>query len=267
MSAVLEGTGFATEAIDGVIGVEEIVDVEVISVVEIGRIVHMLREEQRWTSGAGSYPGYRTKVSTGRRFTEDQIRLVLGLTTAELDEYQQTYLGTFRKWPADTMLDAVVAFAKRERRWPTSKDFASDISLPASSTWNSNRGQVRLNTWLRDPKNVRSLHPQLLLGIRNIEIRQQAIEAAGGIEKLIRKGAAKKLQSDQYGTLWEMPPEPGIVEKKAIWLEVVNATVEANGEAEHFFLRVPATMTTAKEAVEWSFLIPTGELEEFAAET
>lgn len=258
MTAILEETAPV---------VEDTVEVEVISIVEMGRIVHMLRGEERWTSSVSGY-GYRTKKSNGRRFTDEQLRHVLGLTTKELDEYQAAYRESLRNWDRTQLVAAVVAFAKREKRWPNMKDFADDPALPASSTWSMWGGQRELDyVWLRTAKNVRSLHPQLLLGIRNIEARQRAIEAAGGIERLIRRGGATKLQHDKYGTLWEMPPEPGIVEKKAVWLEVANATAEPDGKRERFFLRVPPTMETAKAAVEWSFSIPPGELEEFAAET
>lgn len=246
--------------------VEEEFEVEVISVVEMGRIVHLLRGEQRWATSNKNYWN-RTRTSLGRRFSDDQLRRVLGLTTVELDEYQAAYQATYKKWSTATQIQVTVAFAKKHQRWPTKTDYDRDPTLPASSTWYSTNGPTHLNRWLREPKNSRNLHPSLLLGIRNVTVRQEVIEAAGGIERLVKRGAATKFQEDGYGILWEMPPEPGITEKKAVWLEVVNATVEENGEAEHFFLRVPPTVATAKEAVEWSFSIPTGELVEFAAET
>lgn len=245
----------------------ETVDVEIISTAEMGRIVHVLREEKKWTTQATTWRPYRERLSSVRRFTDVQISAVLGMTFVEMDAYQAEYTRTFAKgWTSDKVVEAVVAFAKRETRWPTKKDFAVDADLPAHSTWSTNSGPWNLDRWLQETKNVRGLHPRLILSIKNVTTRQRVIEAAGGVERLIRRGGAKKIQKDDYGTLWEMPPEPETVEKRAVWLEVVNAT-ETDGKREHFFLRVPPTVETAKGAVEWSFNIPTGELEEFAAET
>lgn len=52
------------------------------------------------------------------------------------------------------------------------------------------------------------------------------------------------------GSLWRIPY---IDDEPLCAVEVVNSTAGPDGEAEHFFLRVPPHMRTAREAVAWTF--------------
>ena len=42
-------------------------------------------------------------------------------------------------------------------------------------------------------------------------------------------------------------------------VEVVNSTPEPDGSRKTYFLRVPPTITTAREAVAWTFALGAGE--------
>jgi hypothetical protein len=74
-----------------------------------------------------------------------------------------------------------------------------------------------------------------------------------GRDRFLRDAGAEKIHCDAFGTLWRVDDgghEP------ALYLEVENATVE-DGQRRKFFLRVPPSMTTAHEAVAWTFSMST----------
>lgn len=54
-------------------------------------------------------------------------------------------------------------------------------------------------------------------------------------------------------TLWhrEIPNDEAIV-----LLEVINSTRETDGHFKYYWLRVPPTMTKAREAAAWTFDLP-----------
>ena len=63
-------------------------------------------------------------------------------------------------------------------------------------------------------------------------------------------GGAKELHRDDFGVLFakEIPGDEPLV-----MVNVVNSTPEANGDFHDYFLRVPPSMRTAREAVAWTF--------------
>jgi uncharacterized protein DUF6745 len=92
---------------------------------------------------------------------------------------------------------------------------------------------------------------------RNAEVRRVMIdryrhgEEVHGAAAYIRDAGGIKLDHDErFGTLWRrnIPNDEPIV-----MLEVVNATREPTGEFKRYWLRVPPEMTTAHEAVAWTF--------------
>ena len=62
---------------------------------------------------------------------------------------------------------------------------------------------------------------------------------------------------ERFGTLHrrDMPGEPFAMVK------VINRTPEPDGSFRQYFLRVPPTVRTAREAVAWTFDVPTEEYE------
>jgi hypothetical protein len=94
----------------------------------------------------------------------------------------------------------------------------------------------------------------------NVEVRRVMIERyrhgedIHGAAAFIRDAGGERLDHDErYGTLWRrnIPNDEPIV-----MIEVVNRTREPDGRFKHYWLRVPPTMRTAREAVAWTFNMP-----------
>jgi hypothetical protein len=91
----------------------------------------------------------------------------------------------------------------------------------------------------------------------NAEIRRVMIEryrcgdTVDGPAAYMRDAGGRPLEHDErYGTLWrcDVPANDPLV-----MIEVINATAEPDGRFRHHWLRVPPTVTSAREAVAWTF--------------
>jgi hypothetical protein len=78
--------------------------------------------------------------------------------------------------------------------------------------------------------------------------RSPRIERA---EDAIARGRAKLLCHDDFGRLWEAGRDSDGERRRVV--EVVNATPEEDGSSRHYFLRVPPSVRTAREAIAWTF--------------
>jgi hypothetical protein len=94
----------------------------------------------------------------------------------------------------------------------------------------------------------------------NAEVRRVMIdryrhgEEVSGSAAFIRDAGGERLDHDErFGTLWRrnVPDDEPIV-----MMEVVNSTREPDGRRKRYWLRVPPNMTTAHEAVAWTFNVP-----------
>jgi hypothetical protein len=61
---------------------------------------------------------------------------------------------------------------------------------------------------------------------------------------------AMEIHTDDFGTLYRKKI-PG--DEALLMVKVVNSTPESDGSFKDYFLRVPPTMTRAREAVAWTF--------------
>jgi hypothetical protein len=104
--------------------------------------------------------------------------------------------------------------------------------------------------------------------VHNAEVRRVMIERyrhgeeIHGAAAFICDAGGRRLDHDErYGTLWRRDI-PGDVERHIpddepiVTIEVVNRTPEPDGRFKHYWLRVPPTMRTAREAVAWTFNMP-----------
>jgi hypothetical protein len=86
-------------------------------------------------------------------------------------------------------------------------------------------------------------------GASNVQLRRCMIEIMTP-QRYVALGAAARVAEDETGVLWRR-----IWPDSDIWaaVEVINATPEPDGTRRHFFLQVPPTMRTAREAVAWTY--------------
>jgi hypothetical protein len=91
---------------------------------------------------------------------------------------------------------------------------------------------------------------QVLVRTPNLERRRQLLDRIG-YERFLDITDAKLMQHDDYGKLWQTTlPADG---EPLCVVEVANATAEPNGSHRRYFLRVPPTVRTTREAVAWTF--------------
>jgi hypothetical protein len=83
----------------------------------------------------------------------------------------------------------------------------------------------------------------------NVEIRRVKMERLGQARYLLVSGA-REIHRDDFGTLYSKQI-PG--DEPLMMVKVVNATPEPDGSFKDYFLRVPPTLQTAREAVAWTF--------------
>jgi hypothetical protein len=83
----------------------------------------------------------------------------------------------------------------------------------------------------------------------NAEIRRVMLEFFG-FDRYLRESEAKRLHSDECGTLWRVDL-PG--DEPLVMVEVVNSTPEPDGTSRTYFLRVPPDIRTARAGVAWTF--------------
>lgn len=106
------------------------------------------------------------------------------------------------------------------------------------------------------------LHPESITIIRleqekNVESRRVMIERYGH-ESYLEESGASLVDSDPLGKLYrkEIPGDEPLV-----MVEVINSTPEPDGTTRTYFLRVPPTIETAREAVAWTFGMEHSEYE------
>jgi hypothetical protein len=88
----------------------------------------------------------------------------------------------------------------------------------------------------------------------NMEVRRTLLESMGYGRYLSLSGAVQ-VSRDETGVLWRRTfARPGSGARRTwCFVEVVNGTREPDGSYKRYFLRVPPTMRTAREAVAWTY--------------
>ena len=83
----------------------------------------------------------------------------------------------------------------------------------------------------------------------NAEVRRVMTDIFTPKRFLMESGSVP-IHADDYGTLYraEFPDDEPLV-----MVEVINSTVHPDQTRPHYFLRVPPDMTTARQAIAWTF--------------
>ena len=91
---------------------------------------------------------------------------------------------------------------------------------------------------------------QVLVRTRNLELRRLLLDRIG-YERFLDIAGTELVAQDDFGKLWrtelEIDNEPLHV------VEVINSTPDPDGSYRRYFLRVPPTSRTARQAVAWTF--------------
>jgi hypothetical protein len=73
-------------------------------------------------------------------------------------------------------------------------------------------------------------------------------------ERFVRSGGATRVSEDDTGVLWRTRwSHRGVTIGAWAAVEVVNGTAESDGSRRRYFLRVPVRLSTAREAVAWTY--------------
>jgi hypothetical protein len=93
----------------------------------------------------------------------------------------------------------------------------------------------------------------------NAEFRRLIAERIG-YARLLGECRARKIASDEYGTLWRIPHPHGDSEddEDLVVVDVANSTPEPDGSYRRYVLRVPPGQRVPRDAIGWTFGLPPG---------
>jgi len=83
----------------------------------------------------------------------------------------------------------------------------------------------------------------------NIEKRRGLVELYGTV-RYLKDAGAKLIHSDEFGELYQIEIQD---DEPLTMVKVKNSTIEPDGTYKEYFLRVPPSMSTAQQAVAWTF--------------
>ncbi len=87
-------------------------------------------------------------------------------------------------------------------------------------------------------------------------------------ERFVKTGTVPKAAEDETGVLWRKSWSfRGVTIGSWCAVEVVNGTPEPDGSRRHYFLRVPSSVRTAREAVAWTYGVSEREYAELKLRT
>jgi hypothetical protein len=90
---------------------------------------------------------------------------------------------------------------------------------------------------------------------QNLELRRVLTERYG-LDRYLRHAGATRVGADETGILWRLPVDG---DESLVMVEVTNSTPEPDGSRRRYWLRVPPTTRSAREAVAWTFGLPPEE--------
>jgi len=92
---------------------------------------------------------------------------------------------------------------------------------------------------------------------QNAEVRRHLIDIYG-IERYIKDAEAVKIAEDSTGALYR---KDMLLDEPLMFVRVKNSTPEPDGTHRYYFLRVPPTVKSPREAVAWTFWMNVDEYE------
>jgi hypothetical protein len=243
-------------------------------------MIKRLRSQYKWRNYWRN-PNVRT-------FTDREIMQALGLDRKRFNAcVRAAPAHSGRPWNKESCLAAFEKFVDKEKRWPHKKDFRNwrQTGLPYPETtdnwcrdWGNN---VRGSVWVVDEycrKYPHRVTTMMAMSIPNLTTRRNVLQRLGA-KKLLKEGGGKVVQQDDFGKLWRIDATDG-VDNRIQFVEVVNKSPRINEDTgrvvvdrkgnlvfDHYFLRVPPDIRSAKDAVAWTVSVPAERFVGFAAES
>jgi hypothetical protein len=106
---------------------------------------------------------------------------------------------------------------------------------------------LRVPAWLIDQ--LPRLRVKDIQAQANVELRRVMLESYG-FDRYLRDAGAIRVHEDGTGILWRAEFDD---DQPLVMVEVLNATPEPDGTHRTYWLRVPPTVGSAREAVAWTF--------------
>jgi hypothetical protein len=116
------------------------------------------------------------------------------------------------------------------------------------------------------------INPRTIQTEANQEIRRTMIDIYG-LGRYLHDTKAVMIQEDETGRLWRLQPQHDAAGHRPrqrddiVAVEVENGTIEPDGSRKTYWLNVPPHMTTAKEAVSWSYALTPEQYDGLAVRT
>jgi hypothetical protein len=227
--------------------------------IDLARMIARLRTYRRsghWRH-KGGLKGYNW-VPGKPIWTDEQIMKALNLPRERFDELVRMWKEDIppRYLSDEEWKKRYFKFWDKNKRWHTLKDERNwrETGLCSNGNWYARTNWVEHYCALRE--GMLRKHPEMVFTIPNLTTRRNVLEKMGGadvlIQQLIKQGKAKKLQQDDFGTLWRLD-FPDLQDSHMRYVEVVNSSPNEEGEYDHYYLRVPPDTRTAKAGVAWTF--------------
>lgn len=182
------------------------------------------------------------------------ISEALGVSAADIIRVRDAGISQI-VWTRGKIVVAVREFIMREKRWPKYDEFRRRNDLPSMHTVRSWGTGGTSSDWIQaDLAMIDDLDPIEAVMIPNATHRAKAM-AKLDMEAVIKSGVAKPIKKDKFGRLFSIQ----ITKTDRLRVvEVTNSTAEPDGSFTKYYLRVPPTMETPKQAVAWTFGVTTG---------
>ncbi len=179
-------------------------------------------------------------------------RLLDGGFLGDLEEEIDAWAFMFRGAAGYYMGDQVCFVCRHPKTLVTNDSGQPHSSFGAAATWSDG---FDIHCWRGisvDPDLIKRVHEIRLheiLAEKNIETRRILLDMFGQ-DRFIQNSGATVINKDKCGTLYQYDFE---ADEPLLMVKVRNSTREIDGSYKDYFLRVPPNMTTAKEAVAWTF--------------
>ncbi|MBT8493018.1 MAG: hypothetical protein KJO07_08160, partial [Deltaproteobacteria bacterium] len=148
------------------------------------------------------------------------------------------------------VLDDRVVILDRARQLDPSPAWLQE-HLPGALDLQFGGNETELVVWgtlAVDPDKIWQPRPKDIIDEPNLFLRQLMLERFG-TKKFFAAIGARQIAKDATGTLYRIDAHT----ESLVVVRVTNSTMEPDGSFKEYFLRVPPSMTSAQQAVAWTF--------------